>query len=268
MRRQRWPEASHRLPDPDAPVLNPFADTVVAARYAQARPALHHHVVELLAARLPRADRAIDVGCGTGLSTRPLAVLANTVVGIDVSEEMLGARASRDAARYVIARAERMPFPDATFGLATVASAIHWFEPEAIRELGRVLLVGAPLAIYDVWFRAEMAGVEEFHEWMMRDCVKRYERAPGNDYTPRSFEVAGFQPAWSEDRLQKVPMKLDELVEYLMTHSERIAAIRDGREKEAEQRAFLTQGVGNFFEGVRTRTMGFGLEIEAFLRVR
>jgi hypothetical protein len=40
----------------------------------------------------------------------PLAALANTVIGMDVSDEMLGARGSESAGEFVIARAERMPF--------------------------------------------------------------------------------------------------------------------------------------------------------------
>jgi len=140
-------------------VVNSFVGGVVAKRYAQARPGLHHHVVALLAERLPRPDRVIDVGCGTGLSTEPVTSFARVVVGVDVSEEMLRARVRGGRAHYVGARAEQLPFREGTFELATIASAVHWFGPEAVGEIGRVLKPSAWLVVYDVRFRAEMLGL-------------------------------------------------------------------------------------------------------------
>jgi predicted TPR repeat methyltransferase len=70
-------------------VTNPFVGQSVATRYAEVRPPLHDRVVRLLAERLPKPERALDLGCGTGLSTRPMSSFAHTVIGVDVSEEML-----------------------------------------------------------------------------------------------------------------------------------------------------------------------------------
>jgi len=124
------PEHNHVIP---RVVVNPFVDEVVAQRYAEARPRLHDHVVALLTERIPAPDRALDMGCGTGLSTKPLTSFARVVVGVDVSEEMLTARAGHVDAHFVRARAERLPFREDAFDLATAASAIRWFgsEPSA-----------------------------------------------------------------------------------------------------------------------------------------
>jgi ubiquinone/menaquinone biosynthesis C-methylase UbiE len=111
---------------------NPFVDQDVATRYAEAHPRLHDHVVALLADRIPAPDRALDMGCGTGLSTKPLTSFARVVVGVDMSEEMLTARAGDGGARFVGARAERLPFRDDAFDLATAASAIRWFDLETL----------------------------------------------------------------------------------------------------------------------------------------
>jgi ubiquinone/menaquinone biosynthesis C-methylase UbiE len=107
MRTHRW---THRPgPDPDAPVINPFATRTVAKRYASARPNLHHHVTPILLERVPQPRRALDLGCGTGLSTGALRGFATVVVGVDASNYMLATR-TEHTALYVLAAAERSPF--------------------------------------------------------------------------------------------------------------------------------------------------------------
>lgn len=61
-------------------------------------------------------------------------------------------------------------------------------------------------------------------------------------------------------------MSRDTLVEYLMTHSERIAAIREDLETEAEQRRFLAGGIAPFYTDAPTRRVAFGIQIDAFRR--
>src|SRR4051794_10696125 len=89
-----------------AVAVNPFVGASVARRYAAARPALHAEAVALAASRVPGARRAIDIGCGTGLSTRALTQLAEYVVGVDVSEDMLDQAIKKEAVLFVSAAAE------------------------------------------------------------------------------------------------------------------------------------------------------------------
>jgi ubiquinone/menaquinone biosynthesis C-methylase UbiE len=127
-------------------------------RYASARPNLHYHVTPILLERVPQPRRALDLGCGTGLSTGALRGFATVVVGVDASNDMLATR-TEHTALYVLAAAERLPFVERSVDLVTVASAIHWFKREAIAEVARVLIAAGWLVVYDVWFRAEMADV-------------------------------------------------------------------------------------------------------------
>jgi SAM-dependent methyltransferase len=245
----------------DQRVLNPFVGNAVAARYASARPALHDRAIDLIRRWIPPPHRALDVGCGTGLSTRALASFAHETVGVDVSEEMLRAREQDSDATYVRASAERLPFADSTFDLATIASAIHWFDRYA-----RVLRASASLVVYDVWFPAQMVGVEEFRGWMSTEVGSRYRSVPKNEFDAANLAEFGFNHAWREDMEVPVLMSLGRLVAYLMTHSERITAVCSGQETEEEQRDFLTRGLAPFFEGVDEREMTFGIWVEAFDR--
>jgi ubiquinone/menaquinone biosynthesis C-methylase UbiE len=261
MKPHRWTDRPE--PKPGAGVDNPFVGREVACRYASARPVLHHHVTQLLADRIPRPPRALDLGCGTGLSTAALQGFARLVVGVDVSSQMLAARTDHSA-MYVLAQAERLPFADAVFELVTIASAIHWFGPEAIHELGRVLGPSGWLVVYDVWFRGEMVGADEFAEWMRGEASSRYRPVPKHQYSASTLATAGLSVAWEADLTYEVEMSQDELINYLMTHSERIAAVRDGRETESEQRRFLSKGIVPFYRDARSRRLAFGIEVEAF----
>jgi len=69
----------------------------------------------------------------------------------------------------------------------------------------------------------------------------------------------GLASEWEQDLRRAVLMRSEELVDYLMTHSERIAAVQRGQETETEQEAFLLEGVEPFFADQRERVFTFGI---------
>ena len=113
---------------------NYFAPAFAAESYAKGRFFYHPQVVARIQKRLALTTplaHALDVACGTGLSTLALTAIADAVTGVDPSAAML-ALAPQDAhITYVVAPAEKMPLPDATFDLMTIASAFHWMDRAA-----------------------------------------------------------------------------------------------------------------------------------------
>ncbi len=74
-------------------MANPFGDDLMAAGYAAARPPVHPRVIDLLRRWVGsrRVEVAADLGCGAGLSTRPLVALARVCIGFDPAEAMVRA---------------------------------------------------------------------------------------------------------------------------------------------------------------------------------
>ncbi len=95
-------------------------------------------------------QRVLDVATGTGLIASQLVrAYGCDVVGLDQSDDMLGVAARRGATIALVrGRAERLPFPDASFDHVTFAYLLRYVDdPRAVvRELARVLRPGGRMA--------------------------------------------------------------------------------------------------------------------------
>src|SRR3989440_1323814 len=97
------------------------------------------------------ANTVLDVATGTGAVARELMRQKHcSVVGVDQSPEMLAEARRRlgPDVRLVEARAEQLPFPDASFDALTFTYLLRYVaDPAAtLRELARVVKPGAPVA--------------------------------------------------------------------------------------------------------------------------
>lgn len=124
----------------------------LAATYAAHRPSYPSAIIDALVAPIggPAPAQALDVGCGTGISTRLLAERGLAVVGIDPNADMLAmARAAGPATiEYRIGSAERTGCADASIDLVLAAQAFHWFAPSAaLAEFARILRPGGRVAL-------------------------------------------------------------------------------------------------------------------------
>jgi ubiquinone/menaquinone biosynthesis C-methylase UbiE/uncharacterized protein YbaR (Trm112 family) len=96
----------------------------------------------------------LDAACGPGTLGRRLAGPDREFYGVDMSWGMLrqgsalAARQGIAGVHFARALAEALPFPDACFDAGLCGSALHLLaDPvEGLREIGRTLKPGAPLA--------------------------------------------------------------------------------------------------------------------------
>ncbi|WP_119269444.1 class I SAM-dependent methyltransferase [Taklimakanibacter deserti] len=108
------------------------------------------------AARIAPGQSVLDVACGTGILARAVAERVapyGSVVGLDRNEGMLAiARCKAPNVDWKSGRAEKLPFPDATFDAVISQFGLMFFDDRrvAVREMWRVLAPGGRLSIA-VW---------------------------------------------------------------------------------------------------------------------
>lgn len=214
------------------PVSNPFNSEPVARRYAHGRPFYHRSALGLAARQLgiSHARLAIDVGCGTGLSSQALLELADHVIAIDASAAMLRAAPPHPRGRYLVAAAEQIPLGDAAADLATVGAAFHWFDQQrAFAELARVLCGGAGLVVYSDFFHGQLSGQPTFASWLKEAYLPRYPTPPRHAYfDPAAALPAGFgDVSYAEDDI-RIPLTGAQLADYLLSQSNAATAIESG----------------------------------------
>ncbi len=249
---------------------NHFAHLTAAARYAAGRPFVHPAIVARIAGRLPggRVAAALDVGCGTGQSAVALTTIADWVAGLDLSMAMLAHAPASPNVAYMAGGAEALPFATASFDLLTVGLAFHWFERAAfLAEARRVLRPGGVLAIYNSAFGGRMAGNDAFARWVAEAYVVRYPTPARNaaPFTDADAEAAGFAHAASDAFEQAVRFGPAELVAYLTTQSNVIAAVEGGREDIPAASAWLLSEVTPLFPG-ENAAFPFPATVETFRR--
>ena len=235
--------------------MNFFSFESAAERYAGGRPFFHSVVIKRVREFLSLTEplmRALDVGCGTGLSTIALKEIASRIVGLDAAPSMI-AHAPRDASiRYVIAVAERLPFSAQKFDFLTLSQVSHWLDRKAFfAEARRVLRPESWLVAYDAYFSAQTIEHTDFQAWHESVYLKNYPSPPRAPIALSAEDVQGTGlQLRKEERLQHtISFTIERLVEYLLTQSNVIAAVEGGAKEIGEVRLWLTENVRPFFAG-------------------
>lgn len=245
---------------PQPEVTNPFAAPGVGTLYERGRP--FHHPRSLARIRTIVGDapveRALDLACGTGMSTVALAELAEFVVGVDASGEMLRAARAAPNCRYLLGHAEDLPLPDASFDALTCCSGVHWFDQARFfAEAHRVLRPGGWVGLYDHYFLGEMIDVTGFAEWT-RLALERYPLPPRNPQVgdPQSVSPPGFVAIDDEFFADDIALTREQFCDYQLTISTFVAAAERGIPR-SELRAWLLDSTESLFAGVDTRVVRF-----------
>lgn len=90
--------------------------------------------LKIIKENLKVSGKLLDIGAGTGISTKPFIKDADCI-SLDPNEEML----KHSPAKQVIGKAESLPFKENTFDVIIAVTSFHHFNLEkAVKEIKRV----------------------------------------------------------------------------------------------------------------------------------
>lgn len=149
----------------------------VAERYDRVRPGYPRQTVEDLEhlAALQVGSRVLEIGCGTGQLTVPLAQLGPTVTAVELGAALADV-ARRNVAAYpnvriIVGAFEEVPLTEHAFDLVVAATSFHWIDPATrLTKSARVLRRGGSLAVIDTHHIA--GGTDRFFV----DVQRHYEK--------------------------------------------------------------------------------------------
>ncbi|XP_006127467.2 putative methyltransferase DDB_G0268948 isoform X1 [Pelodiscus sinensis] len=207
---------------------------------------------------------AVDVGCGSGQSTRILAARFEEVVGTDISEAQI--QAAKEAASfpnvsYRVCPAEELPFEDGSVDLVTAFAAAHWFDiPRFMKEVDRVLRPHGCMAL-STYFPNFSVHYKDCSERLTeiltetQDLLFEYADEKVNRVIGEYKEVFDLSPFQDKRRvtqiIDKIPMSVAEVIGFLQSMSMYQTFLRSDPEaaksllQKTEERFLETMGVGS-----------------------
>lgn len=255
--------------------MNYFDLKTSAERYSKGRPDFHSNTISHIKQFLhleEKLNSALDIACGTGLSTQALLEIANNVYGTDIAQEMVGLALQPDKINYSIAPAEQQPFADNTFDLITVSSGVHWFDIDKfLIEANRLLKSKSWLVLYENHFISEMIGNDDFSKWFPDIYLKKFPSPPRNDgysWTNENLESKDFSLVTEEKFTNPVTLSKKQLILYFTTQSNVIAAVEKNLTTYSEAENWLEQELIRFFsDDITAQIINFGNWIKYIRRV-
>ncbi|XP_075141554.1 uncharacterized protein LOC142217258 [Leptodactylus fuscus] len=135
-----------------------FNKTSFSATYQKGMIPAANEIVQLILSYVEKKtngralEMAVDVGCGTGRYTIPLASHFKKVLGTDISVSQINVAKEDSTPKnvfYLVAPAEKLPLRDASVDLVTAGLAAHWFNFDKFAsEAIRVLKTNGCLAVH------------------------------------------------------------------------------------------------------------------------
>ena len=180
---------------------------------------------------------------------------------------MVAEAAAHPGIQYCVASAEEIPFQDASFELATVGLAFHWFNQATfLREVHRVLKADAWLVIYNSGFLGEMTENAAFSKWARKEYPERFPTPPRHtqNVDEETIQALGFTLQRRQKFTHDEKMSAEHLTRYLLTQTNVIAAVERGTVPLESAAEWIYDGIQPFFSH-EVRTMKFGGSI-SFLR--
>lgn len=170
--------------------------TGFADKYDRFRPTPPERLASLLMdlAKVESGGVVVDLGCGTGLSTRYWAGRVAQVIGVEPTEAMRAQAQAQggEAISYIHGFSHATGLPDASADIVTCAQALHWMDPPStFAEVARILRPGGVFAACDydwppvtgVW---QVDAAYQERDQRMRALERELNLSPGIKFSEKS----------------------------------------------------------------------------------
>ena len=197
-------------------------DSITAHYYAAYRPPLH---AELLSRVLEgRYDYGLDIGCGTGHSTRALKAYCDRVTGLDSSADMLARAPAEPGIHYQAYAGDRLPALGRPVDIVTFAGSINYCKSQQlVDDVTAVCRPGALVVLYDFWTNLGPIAQTLFGLEVPTRALHNYDPT----LTLAGLELKGLREVGSTRDAQHVRMRPEELAYLLLSERDLLHAVFD-----------------------------------------
>jgi ubiquinone/menaquinone biosynthesis C-methylase UbiE len=234
--------------------MNYFSPKETAERYKNGRPDFHRKTILKVKDFLKienKLEKALDIACGTGLSTKALLEIADNIYGTDASNEMLRNAFQNKNIIYQTATAEQQPFSSNEFDIITVCSGVHWFDIDKfLIETNRLLKKNCWLVLYENYFLSEMENVGEFRNWFPEVYLKKFPSPTRNnsyEWLNDNLKTKKFSFIKEENFKNTIEFTKEELILYFTTQSNITVKIESEETTYLEIENWLDKELSQFF---------------------
>lgn len=237
-------------------MCNRYASTKLAHAFAKFRPSFSKEVYETIFDFYKEGscsfELAVDVGCGCGLTTVPLASRFDRVIGVDVSAEQIAqAPAHVPRLTFRVGAGEDLSFvADDSVDLVTVAQAMHWMDVDklygeaerCLKPGGSFVSYGMGMAVFDN--KKAQAVFDNFYHGLLRSYWTGRPTLAWNHYRDFSLPFPGWRR--NDSLKMETAWSVDHVIGYLSSLSSWNAYLQDYPDSRAldEVRERLMQVYG------------------------
>ena len=174
-----------------------------ATLYNTYRPTPPPIIIDILTQLAERETPAlvVDIGCGTGTSTRLWQDHATKIIGIEPNDDMRAEAVKQTSTPIIEFRqgfGHETGLPDSCADIVTCSQSFHWMNPTpTLNEIARILKTGGIFAAYDArWPPVIQWEVEKvFYNMMKATVALERERnlSPNLQYYDKSQHQANMQ---------------------------------------------------------------------------
>lgn len=125
-----------------------------------------------------QAERILDLGCGTGISTRIWRKFARQIIGLDPSKEMIEIASDKNRLspkiKYIVGYSNQVELPSSSVDIISCAQSFHWMEPNStVSEINRLLKRNGVFVVYDaLWPPSANFEFEQAYNYLFLKIAK------------------------------------------------------------------------------------------------